>query len=137
MSVDDIDAPHPIDAHVGGRIRLRRLQLGLSQSALALRLGVSFQAVQKYESGDIRISASRLYETAQVLLAAPGYFFEEYAMGTDPIAAGDPTRQRELLALIRGYFGIRDAQVQAEILRLVTRLGVTKIEADANDVLTG
>src|SRR5665213_2963900 len=80
MSVDDIDAPHPIDAHVGGRIRLRRLQLGLSQSALALRLGVSFQAVQKDESGDIRVSASGVDETAEVLLAEPGGFVEASAM---------------------------------------------------------
>src|ERR1043166_6701168 len=52
--------PHPIDVYVGGRMRLRRIQLGLSQGALASKIGVSFQAVQKYESGDIRISASRL-----------------------------------------------------------------------------
>ena len=49
------DTAHPIDAYVGSRIRLRRVQLGLSQTALGGRIGVSFQAVQKYESGDIRI----------------------------------------------------------------------------------
>ena len=61
------EAPHPIDCHVGRRIRLRRAQLRLSQSALAARIGVSFQAVQKYESGSIRISASRLYEMSLAL----------------------------------------------------------------------
>src|ERR1700751_1726173 len=65
--------PHPIDTYVGGRMRLRRIQLGLSQGALANKIGVSFQAVQKYESGDIRISASRLYDVGQVLDVSPAF----------------------------------------------------------------
>src|SRR5215813_15267222 len=73
--------PHPIDIYVGGRMRLRRIQLGLSQGALANKIGVSFQAVQKYESGDIRISASRLYDVAQVLEVSPAFFFEGYPDG--------------------------------------------------------
>ena len=73
--------PHPIDVYVGGRMRLRRIQLGLSQGALASKIGVSFQAVQKYESGDIRISASRLYDVAQVLEVSPAFFFEGYPDG--------------------------------------------------------
>ena len=51
MSKREDDSPHPIDVYVGGRMRLRRIQLGLSQGALASKIGVSFQAVQKYESG--------------------------------------------------------------------------------------
>jgi len=62
-------------------MRLRRIQLGMSQGALAAKIGVSFQAVQKYESGDIRISASRLYDVAQVLQVTPGFFFEGYPTG--------------------------------------------------------
>ncbi len=73
--------PHPIDVYVGGRMRLRRIQLGLSQGALASKIGVSFQAVQKYESGDIRISASRLYDVSQVLDVSPAFFFEGYPDG--------------------------------------------------------
>src|SRR3954464_11294900 len=73
--------PNPIDIYVGGRMRLRRIQLAMSQSALASRIGVSFQAVQKYESGDIRISASRLYDVARVLEVAPAFFFEGYPDG--------------------------------------------------------
>ena len=64
------DAPHPVDIHVGNRIRMARVQQRLSQSELAARVGVSFQAIQKYETGEIRISASRLYEVAQALQAA-------------------------------------------------------------------
>jgi len=122
--------PHPIDAYVGGRMRLRRVQLGLSQGALASKIGVSFQAVQKYESGDIRISASRLYDVAQVLDVSPGFFFEGYPDGmvatniAGEAAAGNETfDRREVMSLIRGYYGIRDPHLQADVLRLISKLG--------------
>ena len=69
--------PHPTDRLVGARLRLRRMQKGLSQSALAHSVGVTFQAVQKYESGDIRMSASRLYDLSRVLETDIGFFFGE------------------------------------------------------------
>ena len=59
--------PHPIDVMVGKRIRLRRVQLGLSQTELGHKLGVTFQQVQKYENGTNRVSCSRIYETALAL----------------------------------------------------------------------
>src|SRR5215472_10004040 len=126
----DHDA-HPIDIYVGGRMRLRRIQLGLSQGALASKIGVSFQAVQKYESGDIRISASRLYDVAQVLQVSPAFFFEGYpdgmiAKNLATEVAGDANEtfdRREIMSLIRGYYGIRDPQLQADILRLISKLG--------------
>ena len=121
---------HPIDLYVGGRMRLRRIQLGLSQGALASKIGVSFQAVQKYESGDIRISASRLYDVAQVLEVSPAFFFEGYPDGivAENIAqesspASETFDRREVMSLIRGYYGIRDPQLQADILRLIAKLG--------------
>lgn len=121
---------HPIDIYVGGRMRLRRIQLGLSQGALASRIGVSFQAVQKYESGDIRISASRLYDVAQVLEVSPAFFFEGYPNGIvaknitqDGASASETFDRREVMSLIRGYYGIRDPQLQADILRLISKLG--------------
>jgi transcriptional regulator with XRE-family HTH domain len=122
--------PHPIDVYVGGRMRLRRIQLGLSQGALASKIGVSFQAVQKYESGDIRISASRLYDVSQVLEVSPAFFFEGYPDGmvaknlAEDVAPGDETfDRREIMSLIRGYYGIRDPHLQADILRLISKLG--------------
>jgi len=121
---------HPIDTYVGGRMRLRRIQLGLSQGALASRIGVSFQAVQKYESGDIRISASRLYDVAQVLEVSPAFFFEGYPDGIvanniaqESSPASETFDRREVMSLIRGYYGIRDPQLQADILRLISKLG--------------
>ncbi len=59
--------PHPIDVIVGKRIRLRRLQLSLSQTDLGQKLGVAFQQVQKYEKGTNRVSCSRLYEISKIL----------------------------------------------------------------------
>ena len=124
------NAPHPIDVYVGGRMRLRRIQLGMSQGALASRIGVSFQAVQKYESGDIRISASRLYDVAQVLEVSPAFFFEGYPDGLvaknlaeEAIPEKETFDRREIMALIRGYYGIRDPHLQADILRLIGKLG--------------
>ncbi len=67
--------PHPIDRHVGNRMRRRRRELGVTQTALAERLGVSFQQVQKYEHGVNRMSASRLYEVACALRVPIDYFF--------------------------------------------------------------
>jgi transcriptional regulator with XRE-family HTH domain len=133
---DDGNTPHPIDPYVGGRIRLRRIQLGMSQGALANRIGVSFQAVQKYESGDIRISASRLYDVAQVLQVPPGFFFDGYPDGLVAqnlareagVGAEDAPDRREMMSLIRGYYGIKDQQLQADILRLVAKLGNRELD---------
>lgn len=117
-------------------MRLRRIQLGLSQGALAGRIGVSFQAVQKYESGDIRISASRLYDVAQVLQVSPGFFFEGYPDGLVAANLAHGARsevnetfdRREIMSLVRGYYGIRDSQLQADILRLIAKLGNRDLE---------
>jgi len=66
---------HPVDRHVGERIRARRKEIGISQQALAEKLGLTFQQVQKYERGMNRVSASKLYETAQVLSVSIEWFF--------------------------------------------------------------
>lgn len=78
MEVRD-QAPNPIDIYVGQRVRARRKAIGLSQSDLAMALGLTFQQVQKYERGTNRISASKLYETARCLGVPVSYFFEGYA----------------------------------------------------------
>ncbi len=67
---------HPVDLHVGMRLRLRRRELKVTQTELAEHLGISFQQVQKYERGMNRLSASRLYEIAGVLRVGVEYFFE-------------------------------------------------------------
>ena len=75
-------SPHPIDVHVGHRMRLRRILLGMSQENLAARLGLTFQQVQKYERGLNRISGSRLYDISQILQVPIDYFFDEFSEDT-------------------------------------------------------
>src|SRR5258708_8130154 len=120
----DDNAPHPIDVYVGGRMRLRRTQLGLSQGTLASKIGVSFQAIQKYEAGGIRISASRLYDIAQALQVSPAFFFDGYP---DGLAAtnlaqeagaeiGEAFNRREIMSLIPAYYAIKDPRPPPHIL---------------------
>ena len=74
--------PDPIDLHVGGQLRMARELAGLTQTEVGRDLGMSFQVIQKYEQGEIRISASRLYQLAVLLGKSPDYFFDGIA-GSD------------------------------------------------------
>lgn len=131
---------HPVDVHVGGRVRLRRVFLGYSQEKLANALGLTFQQIQKYERGANRISASKLYELSRILSVPVTYFFEGVesegeagaasaeesgAAGGGSIHSSDPdfTNQRETLQLISSYYRIPDAKVRAEVLSLLKTLG--------------
>lgn len=69
-------APDPIDVHVASRLRMRRMMLGVSQEALAARIGVTFQQIQKYEKGQNRVGASRLYQLSEALGVPVGHFYE-------------------------------------------------------------
>src|SRR3954465_5774450 len=68
---------NPVDVHVGSRVRLRRMLLGMSQEKLGEHLGLTFQQVQKYEKGSNRVSASKLYQMAQVLGVPVQFFYED------------------------------------------------------------
>ena len=68
--------PDPIDKHIGSKIRLRRLEIGWSQSKIGNGLGITFQQVQKYEKGTNRIAASRLYKLAEILGVPITFFFD-------------------------------------------------------------
>ncbi len=69
-------SPHPVDVHVGRGVRSRRVLCGMTQSVLAEQIGLTFQQLQKYESGANRISASRLWEIAQILDVPVASFFD-------------------------------------------------------------
>src|SRR5579863_9075097 len=77
-------SPNPIDRHVGARLRMRRLMVGLSQSKLAEALEVTFQQIQKYEKGANRIGASRLQQLARVLEVPPSFFFDGAPSSASP-----------------------------------------------------
>src|SRR5262245_44155571 len=126
--------PNPIDVHVGMRIRLRRTLLGISQSALAEAIGLTFQQVQKYEKGANRVSSSRLVDLANVLAVDVSYFFQEMAAGVQNQTPSmlysakalpetdhekDPMMRRETLELVRAYYRITDAAVRRRLADVV------------------
>src|SRR5258708_39473637 len=76
MSKPKTKVPNPIDKHVGSRLRMRRMMLGMTQEKLGEAFGLTFQQVQKYEKGTNRISASRLQQAAQILDVSVPFFFE-------------------------------------------------------------
>ncbi len=74
--------PNPIDVHVGSRLRMRRMMLGMSQVKLGEAFGVTFQQVQKYEKGVNRMGSSRLQQAANILGVTVPFFFEGATGGT-------------------------------------------------------
>ncbi|NIA72161.1 helix-turn-helix transcriptional regulator [Pelagibius litoralis] len=128
--------PNPVDVHVGGRVRLRRTLLGMSQEKLGEAIGLTFQQVQKYERGANRVGASRLFDLSRVLDVPVGFFFDE--MPTDVAASSpaqrpgvgrpapeqelDPLVKRETLELVRAYYKIEDASVRKRLFEMTKAL---------------
>ncbi len=125
---------NPMDVHVGGRVRMRRMLLGMSQEKLGEQLGLTFQQVQKYEKGVNRIGASRLFEMAKVLGVPVQFFYDEapYAAGVSPVAGFaerpsdsyvvDFLATREGLELNKAFARIADPKVRKAICDLVKSL---------------
>jgi transcriptional regulator with XRE-family HTH domain len=105
---------HPVDVHVGKRVRHRRWMLGVTQQQLAERVGIKFQQIQKYETGMNRISASRLWDIAEALEVQISFFFEglDVAARTEMGASlpGDLMSDKEALELVRSYYLIPETQ---------------------------
>ena len=108
--------PHPVDVFVGRRARERRTLEGMSQTAVADKLGIAFQQLQKYERGFNRIGASRLYELAQLFDVPVSYFYEGMEQGKS--APADVLTTRETLELVRAYYSISDPAVRDCIRKL-------------------
>ena len=107
--------PHPVDVHVGKRVRHRRWLVGMTQQQLAESVGIKFQQIQKYETGANRVSASRLWDIADALDVEVSFFFE----GLDNDAAerddsksvpSDLLGDKEALDLVRSYYAIPENQ---------------------------
>jgi transcriptional regulator with XRE-family HTH domain len=116
--------PNPIDVHVGKRIRMRRLFLGMNQETLANALGLTFQQVQKYEGGANRVSASRLSAMADILGVPISYFFGDLQLDeTSRTPEERESRERmerpETIELIRLYYAIPDQRVRQQFLEMV------------------
>jgi transcriptional regulator with XRE-family HTH domain len=131
--------PNPVDAHVGSRVRLRRMLLGMSQERLGESMGLTFQQVQKYEKGVNRIGASRLFQIAKILDVPVQFFFEEAPHvggdgGTTARGMAEPDSEafileflnsREGLELNRAFVKIADPKVRKSIVDLVRALSAS------------
>lgn len=119
---------NPIDVHVGSRVRLRRMLLGMSQEKLGEQLGLTFQQIQKYEKGVNRIGASRLFELARVLGVKVQFFYDELpGVPTGMVEPGEEympevLATREGLELNKAFARITDARVRRSIVELVRSL---------------
>jgi len=105
---------HPVDVHVGKRIRHRRWLVGMTQQQLAEKVGIKFQQIQKYETGMNRVSASRLWDIADAMDVPVSFFFEGLE-GHDVEQMGDGApndilADKEAMELVRSYYAIPENQ---------------------------
>ncbi len=129
--------PNPMDIHVGSRVRLRRMVIGMSQEKLGEKMGLTFQQIQKYEKGTNRIGASRLFQLSQILDVPVQFFFEDAPMSaagrSAAAAAGfaesrteayllDFLNSRDGLELNRAFVKITDPKVRKRVVELVRAL---------------
>jgi transcriptional regulator with XRE-family HTH domain len=125
--------PNPIDRHVGSRVRLRRMLLGVSQEKLGEALGLTFQQIQKYEKGTNRISASRLQNIAKILGVQVSFFFEGAPLGEATASGGmaegagpgyvaDFLSTNEGVQLNKAFIRISDPKVRRRVIDLVEAL---------------
>jgi len=126
--------PNPIDKHVGSRVRMRRMMLGMSQEKLGDALALTFQQVQKYEKGTNRIGASRLQQISQILQVPVAFFFEGAPIlpeGAVPVGlqeAPSPAYVSDFLAtsdglsLTKAFMRIPDPKLRRRIVDLVQQI---------------
>jgi transcriptional regulator with XRE-family HTH domain len=133
--MDNVKKPNPIDVHVGGRIRMRRNMLGLSQEKLGESLGITFQQVQKYEKGTNRVGASRLQDIASILNTPVSFFFEDAPTKdsvSPPLRAEEGPHSfaiefctsAEGLALNRAFVKISSPKIRKRVIDLVKALAL-------------
>ena len=138
--------PSAIDVHVGSRIRLRRILLGMTQDSLASALGLTFQQIQKYERGANRVGASRLFDISRVLGVPISYFFDDMPDGLSEIPVSGPRGRRyhlaerqeaftgideqltsrEAMELVRAYYRITDPVIRGRMLDLIKSMASAK-----------
>jgi len=130
-------APNPIDKHVGSRVRMRRMMLGMSQEKLGNNLGLTFQQVQKYEKGTNRIGASRLQQISHILQVPVSFFFEGAPTNVNavrvdgieeapsPAYVSDFLATSDGLALTKAFMRISDTKLRRRIVDLVEQIAVS------------
>jgi transcriptional regulator with XRE-family HTH domain len=133
-------APNPIDKHVGSRVRMRRMMLGMSQEKLGDGLGLTFQQVQKYEKGTNRMGASRLQHISQLLQVPVPFFFEgaphltgqPEGIGAAPSPAyvSDFLATPDGLALTKAFMRIKRQRLRRHIVDLVEEIAGDDFEVN-------
>lgn len=132
-----MNTPHPVDIHVGRRLRLKRTFLGLSQEAVGKQIGVTFQQIQKYERGINRMGASRLYDFSKALGVQVSYFFDGFgdyandesammwaAEPNAPVFEHDTMNNRETLEVMRAYYRIKNPALRKRVVELIKAMSV-------------
>src|ERR1700757_1188191 len=126
-------APNPIDKHVGSRVRMRRMMLGMSQEKLGDALALTFQQVQKYEKGTNRIGASRLQQISHILQVPVAFFFEGAPIlhplqhdgmheAPSPAYVSDFLATSDGLALTKAFMRIKEPKLRRRIVDLVEQI---------------
>ncbi len=125
--------PHPVDIHIGDRLRQRRNECGFSQGKLAELIDITFQQIQKYEKGTNRISGSRLWELAEALDTCVQYFYEGYVSNQKRKNHHDSRYQRGgrtcFILLITGSLGNNQPLSNSSVLS-IKHLAVGRVQAD-------
>jgi transcriptional regulator with XRE-family HTH domain len=125
--------PNPVDRHVGSRVRMRRIMLGMSQEKLGEGLGLTFQQIQKYEKGTNRIGASRIQQISEILQVPVSFLFEGspgssaaadgFGAAPSPAYVADFLATAEGLALIRAFTRLPDIKLRRAIVDMVELIG--------------
>jgi transcriptional regulator with XRE-family HTH domain len=105
---------HPVDVHVGRKLKQIRTMRRMSQTDVARELNLSFQQIQKYEIGSNRIAASRLYELSRILDVPTSYFFEGLDAASHTTCKSDPS-----LEIVTALASIRDDKVKSRIVTFI------------------
>lgn len=132
----DVLSASEVDRLVGDRIRRRRILMGLTQDQLGEALGISYQQIQKYETGANRVSAGRLYLIAEKLDVSPGWFFDPVKSDASSSDFNDIGSSRQLMDFVRSFSKIEDERIKAILVSLVRAMADSD-ELDMTEIMPG
>ncbi len=133
------NGPNPVDTHLGGKVKTRRIMLGLSQEDLGKSIGLTFQQVQKYERGANRISVSRLVDISKALRAPLDFFLDGCpAIAKKAALRGvsdnkqeplEPAISKDSIELIRAYQSIKTPALKKQLLEMARAMAAAENDA--------
>ena len=126
-----------VDRLVGDRIRRRRILMGLTQDQLGESLGISYQQIQKYETGANRVSAGRLFLIAERLEVAPGWFFDPVKSDASSDDFDELGSSRLLMEFVRGFARIRDERLKSVLVSLVRAMAEDEFDEQSAPLTNG